>query len=197
MYCMIKTCMEDNGISSLVNIWKTWNQGEGLKSGVFSSTGDRTTSSNTGRTTRYTPIPSQPEQTLPSKMGETYSASHCSEALPMCQFQETRDTFKFHRRLKLTDKLKPFSRQFGFTLLVTAAQLWPRSTPQAGARPLPRPRPAEKLLSQEMPVDRCCGGNSVPYRVMTLGKLNIRNSCSAYTEQEACLILRINHPRQF
>lgn len=123
MYCMIKTRMEDNGISSLVNIRKTWNQGEGLKSGVFSSTGDRTTSSNTGRTTRYTPIPSQPEQTLPSKMGETYSVSHCSEALQMCQFQETRDTFKFHRRLKLTDKLKPFSRQFSFTLLVTVAQL--------------------------------------------------------------------------
>ena len=39
MYCMIKTCMEDNGISRLVNIWKTWNQGEGLLSGVFSSTG--------------------------------------------------------------------------------------------------------------------------------------------------------------
>ena len=70
MYCMIKTCMEDKGISRLVNIWKTWNQGEGLKSGVFSSTGDRMTSSNTGWTTRYAPIPSQPEQTLPSKMGK-------------------------------------------------------------------------------------------------------------------------------
>ena len=75
----------------------------------------------------------------------------------MCQLQEMRDTFKFHRHLKLTDKLKPFSRQFSFTLLVTMAQLWPRSTLQAGVCPLPHPHPAEKLLSQEMPVDRCWG----------------------------------------
>ena len=34
-----------------------------------------------------------------------------------------RDTFKFHRLLKFTDKLKPFSGQFSFTLLVTTAQL--------------------------------------------------------------------------
>lgn len=87
----------------------------------------------------------------------------------MCQFQEMRDTFKFHRRLKFTDKLKPFSLQFSFPLLVTTAQLWPRSTQQAGVRPLPHPHPAEKSLSQETPVNRCWGYDSVPSGWWPLG----------------------------
>lgn len=115
MYCMIKTCMEDNGISSLVNIWKPGIKGRFEEWGFQLQQG-----TERPQVTQAKPPDihqsSQPEQTLPSKMGETYSASHCSEALPMCQFQETRHVL-FHRRLKLTDKLKPFSRQFGFTFL--------------------------------------------------------------------------------
>lgn len=157
MCCVIKTSMEDNGVYRLPNIWTTRNQGAYVQGNVVSSWEDQMmTSGDTSRTTRWTLIPSQAEQTLTRKMKEAHHSIEvlrnpgrrasfsgmCHVRVPCYADGDTTDTW----RSQISSS--PYCGNL-VVLICPQCSAVTKAYIVAGFHPLPHPS-AEELLSHDV-----------------------------------------------